>query len=311
MKASHLSAVAVAQSRQSERRIARSALVGAGLVAIYTAMISGADGITKLIAGGYAAPQLFALSSALVILVALAEGRRRGESLRLRRGRGEMALRSLFTVLAAIGYFQAFRLLPFADVFLFIGLVPLIAAAMSGPVLDEPLRPAAWTALAFGAGGILFLLPEGRLALDPGHLWALFGTVTGTASMVLARRIARMERVPLAQVFWPNLALMLTMGLALPFVWQPMALMDLVWVAGYALLLFGARYVSAEALRLLPAYVATPLMNLQFVWMVLIGWFAFGELPGMGTVLGVAMVVGSGFWLVADEALPSRRLARA
>ncbi|NDV50869.1 MULTISPECIES: DMT family transporter [unclassified Salipiger] len=290
----------------------RAALAGAALVALYTALIAAADGITKLIAGSYAAPQFLAVSSALVLLFALGAARRQG-ALRTALGvqsRGTMALRSLLTVLAAIGFFQAFRLLPFADVFLFIGLMPLIAAALSGVALDEPVRPAAWLALALGASGLLALMPEGRAGGNAGHVWALLGAVSGTASMVAARAIARRERKPLAQVFWPNLALALVMGMALPFVWQPMPLADWLWVAGYALFLFGARFVSVEALRLLPAYVATPLMNLQFVWMVGIGVFCFGELPGVGASLGAALVIGSGLWLVADEALPARRRLR-
>ncbi len=290
----------------------RGALTGAALVALYTALIAAADGITKLIATGYAAPQFFALSSGMVLAFSLGAALRQGPP-RAALGvasRGIMALRALLTVLAAVGFFQAFRLLPFADVFLFIGLMPLIAAALSGAALGEPVRPAAWLALGAGACGILFLMPEGRAGLDAGHLWALLAAVSGTGSMVAARAIARRERKPLAQVFWPNLALALVMGVALPFVWQPMPLVDWLWVAGYALFLFGARYVSVEALRLLPAYVATPLMNLQFVWMVGIGFFGFGELPGPGAILGAALVIGSGLWLVADEALPGQRVRR-
>ncbi|APX25175.1 MAG: EamA/RhaT family transporter [Rhodobacteraceae bacterium] len=288
----------------------RAALTGAALVALYTGAIAAADGITKLIAGGYAAPQLFALSSGLVIALSLLAARGQGAGLST-RSPGTMAVRAVLTVCAAIGFFQAFRLLPFADVFVFIALMPLIAAALSGPVLGERVRPATWTALLLGAGGVLCLMPAGRLSLDAGHLWALFAALTGTGSMVAARRIARIERVPLAQVFWPNLAVMLVMAAALPFVWTPMPLADLGWVAGYAVFLFAARWLSVEALRLLPAYVATPLMNLQFVWMVAIGWWGFGELPTAGTLVGVMLVVGSGMWLIFDEALPGRRMARA
>ncbi|MFT4961108.1 MAG: hypothetical protein ACI92Z_002194, partial [Paracoccaceae bacterium] len=45
----------------------RAATLGAGLVVIYTALISSADAITKFIAGGYAAPQLFCLSGLIVM----------------------------------------------------------------------------------------------------------------------------------------------------------------------------------------------------------------------------------------------------
>lgn len=281
--------------------------LGAALVVASTGMMAAADGITKFIAGGYAAPQLFVLSSALIVAFSLGAERvtRQGGSLRV-RSKTVMAVRTALTIVASIAFFQAFRLLPFADVFLFIALVPLIAAALSGPILNEAPRPQAWLALAIGAGGVLFLMPGGFGGMQTGHLWALLAALTGTGSMLAARVIAKVERVPLAQVFWPNLGLMAAMAIALPFVWKPMTLTDLSWVFAYAIALFAARYVVAEALRLLSAYVATPLMNLQFVWMVLIGMVAFGEIPSMATIFGATLVIGSGLWLVIDETIATR-----
>ncbi|MFZ5961578.1 DMT family transporter [Thalassococcus sp. BH17M4-6] len=295
--------------------LASTPLIGAGLVALYTLTISAADGITKLIAGGYAAPQLFALSAALVLLLTLGANRLGGQGavaaggLRTTCPRA-MALRAALTVLACIGFFQAFRLLPFADVFLFIGLMPVIAATLSGPTLGEPLRPSALLGLALGVLGIWCLMPAGLSAAQAGHAWALMAAVTGTGSMLCARYIGRYERNALAQVFYPNLAIFAVMALALPFVWRPMPLADLAWVAGYALCLFAARWLVTVALRLLPAYVATPLMNLQFVWMVVIGYAAFGEVPGAGTITGVTLVIASGLWLVMDDWLPRRAQAQ-
>jgi S-adenosylmethionine uptake transporter len=294
----------------------RLALTGAGagaaLIVVYTGMMAAADGITKFIAGGYAAPQLFVLSSALVMAFALAgaKAHSQGAGLRIRSKRA-MLVRSVLTVVASVAFFQAFRLLPFADVFLFIGLIPLFAAALSGPVLNEQPRPLAWAALGLGAGGILFLMPVGLSGAQAGHGWALLAALSGCGSMLTARLIARVERAPLAQVFWPNAALLVTMAMALPFVWKPMSVTDLAWVTAYAAALFTARYVVAEALRLLPAYVATPLMNLQFVWMVVIGLLAFGEIPTLGTWAGVVLVVGSGFWLVFEESFGRPRIIPA
>lgn len=277
-------------------------ILGAGLIILYTGMMAGADGITKLIAAGFEAPQLFAISALIVtgfcLCVAGSKGQGNGLNLKSKKA---MALRSVLTVIASIAFFQAFRLLPFADVFLFIALIPLIAATMSGPILGESPSPMAWAALLLGAGGVLFLMPGGISGAQLGHAWALIAAVTGTASMLAARAIAKVERAPLAQVFWPNVALMLCMGAALPFVWKPMGVEDLVWITVYAAFLFGARYVLAEALRLLPAFIATPLMNLQFVWMIAIGYVGFNEVPGVGTILGVMLVVASGLWLVIEQ----------
>ncbi|WP_425070809.1 DMT family transporter [Sagittula sp. S175] len=278
--------------------------VGAVLVVVYTGMMAAADGITKFIAGSYAAPQLFVLSSLLVVLFSMGAAKMQGQGMRAGltvRCKMVMFVRAVLTVVASVGYFMAFRLLQFADVFLFIALIPLLAAVMSGPILGESPRPSAWLALAAGACGVMFLMPGGLAGMQAGHAWALLAALSGTGSFLAARVIAKVERVPLAQVFWPNLALMVAMAVALPFVWKPMDMSDLLWVAVYAAALFGARYVVAEALRLLPAYVATPLMNLQFVWMVVIGVVAFGEVPAMGTLVGVTLVIASGAWLVLEE----------
>lgn len=281
------------------------ALTGTALVVAYTALISSADAITKLIAGGYAAPQLYCLSGLIVLGLAVLADRHRSQRLGLRTCCPKaMALRSGATVLAAVAFFYAFRHLPFAEVFLFIALMPLLAGLMSGPVLGEHVRPTAWVALMAGFIGVFCLFPGGFATVDIGHGYALAAAVFGTFSMVMARYIGRHESNSLAQVFFPNLALCMTMALALPFVWQPMPLIDLFWVTAYAVLLFGARWLLVVSLRLLAAYAVTPLMNLQFIWMVLIGAAVFGEIPGTGTYLGAAIVIGSGLYLVWDQFAP-------
>jgi len=279
--------------------------MGAGLTVVYTALISSADAITKMFAASYAAPQLFALSGAIVALLALVCNRAgpnpRGVATRCPRA---MALRSAATVLGAGAFFYAFRLLPFAEVFLFIAMIPLITALLSGPILGEAVRPQAWGAVMLGIVGLLCLAPDGLQALSLGHAVALAAVLLGTISMMASRYIGTRDGNLLAQVFWPNLALAAVSACALPFVWAPMELVDLGWACAYAALLFGARWVLVAAFRALPAYVITPLMNLQFLWMVAIGAAVFGEVPGAAIYLGAALVISAGAWLIYDQAFP-------
>lgn len=283
-------------------------VTGATLVMVYTALISSADGITKLLAGGYAAPQLYAVSGGLVVLFCVLANRAKPAPGGLGTTRPyAMALRSVATVIAGVSFFYAFRLLPFAEVFIFIGLMPLVAGLMSGPILQERVALRVWIALGAGFIGVLCLFPEGLHAVTFGHAVALLACVSGTFSMVLARYVGRYERNSLALVFYPNLLNMIVMAAVLPFVFKPMPLTDLGLAVAYAALLFGARWLLVVALRLLPAYTATPLMNLQFVWMVLIGAAFFGEVPGSHIYLGALIVVGSGLYLVYDQFAPRRQ----
>lgn len=290
------------------RAASGAALSGVLLTAVYTLLISGADAITKLFAASYAAPQLFALSGGLVALFSLVANRDRRGNWRgvCTRCPRAMAIRAVATVAGTVAFFHAFRLLPFAEVFLFIAIIPLIAALMSGPILGETVRPAAWAALALAALGVAFLFPSGLRDIGPGHGVALLAVVLGTVSMIASRYIGQRDDNLLAQVFYPNLALMAVMAVALPFVFVPMGAADLVLAVVYAVLLFGARWLLVGALFLLPAHVVTPLMNLQFLWMVAIGIVVFGERPGPTVYLGAAIIIAAGVWLVRDEARPRR-----
>ncbi|MEM7597248.1 MAG: DMT family transporter [Pseudomonadota bacterium] len=290
-------------SSGSRSQAARVAIVtGVVLTAVYTLLISSADAITKLFAASYAAPQLYALSGGLVAVMSLLANRRGGvwHGMTTTCPRA-MAVRVVSTLGATVAFYYAFALLPFAEVFLFIAMIPLFAALLSGPVLKEPVRPQVWLALACGSVGVLCLFPAGVSSVTLGHALALVAVVLGTVSMVASRYIGVRDSNILAQVFYPNLALMVVMAAALPFAFKPMALVDLGWVALYAVALFGARWVLVAALRMLPAYVVTPLMNLQFLWMVVIGAVAFGEVPGIGVYLGAAIIIGAGCWLVWDQ----------
>jgi drug/metabolite transporter (DMT)-like permease len=284
---------------------ARPVAVGVVLTVLYTLLITGADAITKAFALSYAAPQLFALSGAVVVALSALGSRLSGDQRGLStHAPWAMAVRSVATVAGALAFYHAFRLLPFAEVFLFIALVPIFAGILSGPVLSEPVRPHAWGGLALASLGVVALFPAGLSSIGIGHVVALSAALLGTVSMLAARYICRVEGNLLAQVFYPNAALMIVMACALPFVFQPMPLHDLGWALAYGVILFGARWVLVGAMRCMPAYVVTPLMNLQFLWMVLFGAVVFGETPAASVYWGAGLMVAASAWLMIDQLRP-------
>ena len=122
--------------------ISRPAMIGTALVVVYTLMISSADAITKLIATGYAAPQLFAASGFLVVALSWGAARIKGEGQSLRTACPRaMALRAGLTVIGSVAFFYAFRLLPLAEVFVFIGMMPIFAGLFSAPTARPVTQP--------------------------------------------------------------------------------------------------------------------------------------------------------------------------
>lgn len=296
----------------------RASLSG-GILLLLAATIATtlADGVVKDLASRLQAPQVFFLSGALMAglsVLAAQTGRGLGVVVQgcLRTQRpGLLALRSLATVVAAWGFFYALAQIRLAEVFLFIGLMPLMSAFLSRAILGEGVGPAAWIGMAMGLAGLMMLFPGGVSDISLGHLAGLVGAGAGTVSLVLSRLMARHEANTLVQVFYPNLALAVSALLVLPAFWLPMSLADLALILGYSGLLFLARWGMVLVMRRLPAPVALPLMNIQFVWMVIVGLVFFGERPDALTLSGATLVMLAGVVAVSQQARVNRLAARA
>ena len=86
-----------------------------------------------------------------------------------------------------------------------------------------------------------------------------------------------------------------------PFVWVPISISQAASAIFCGVALFAARYVLALAMQVLPAHAATTMMNLQFVWMTLIGFVIFSEIPEANTILGALVIAGASIALVYEE----------
>ena len=269
-------------------------IVGVALVVLYTLISAISDAAAKFISLDFAAPQLFALSGALVALFSFIGAARKGNLQELRTKQPwAMFHRSVMTVASACLFFYAFRELPLAEVFIFVGMMPIMAALLTPFILKEQVPRSAWLILLCGFLGVVCLFPEGIASISTGHLVALLASLTGVISMVIARLVGKRENKPFALVFYPHLFMFLVMGAALPFVFQPMTMTELAIAGLYSLSLFIGRFVLVRALSLAPTHVVMPVMNLQFLWVVGLGATVFAERPTPNIWLGTTIVIAS------------------
>lgn len=284
-----------------------STIVGLALVFLYCFLATLADGLTKSVAQSFSAAQMFFFSGIIGALLAsiqvIMNAPNTGFVPRTPR---LLAFRSALFVISCVSYFYAFKWLAFAEVFGFIALVPLFAGVFSGPILNEPVRPTHWFALLAGSVGILVMYPQGLTSWTFGNWAAVLGAVSGALSMVMARLISRVEENSVLQVLYPNLAIASVMVLFLPFVWKPMNPSSMAMVAAYGVLLFAARWVLVLALTRLKAYVATPLINIQFAFMLTGGYLVFGEIPSMSLIVGACLIIASGLYLLYAQHVVQR-----
>jgi len=213
---------------------------------------------------------------------------------------GWVAFRTLAAVIATMCAFYAFSVLPLAEVYAILFATPLLITVLAIPLLGEKVRLRRGLAVLFGLAGIIVVLQPGQTSLTLGHLAALTAAIGGAVASVIVRRIGAEER-SVVLLLYPMVANFVVMGAALPFVYQPMPLPDLGRMALTAVLAFAAMTCMIRAYRLAEAALVAPMQYSQIIWALVFGALLFNETPSGRTLVGAAMVIASGLYIVFRE----------
>ncbi len=214
------------------------------------------------------------------------------------------ALRTLASVVTTSSAFYAFSVLPLAQTYAIIFAAPLLITILAIPMLGETVGWRRSLAVTVGLVGVLVVLRPGSTALSAGHLAALAAAVFSAIAAVIVRKIGNDERSAVL-LLYPMMANFLIMGLAMPFVYQPMSPTHLGGFALIAVLGFGGALCHIAAYRAGSAVVVAPMQYSQILWAVVYGVIFFSETPDLHTAIGAAIIIASGVYVVFREERPN------
>ncbi len=210
-------------------------------------------------------------------------------------------VRAVIGVAATSAWFSALHMIPLAEAITLNFTVSLWMIPVAIFMLGERVGARRWIATLTGFAGVLIVLRPGAETIAAGGLLAIFSALLFAVSMALVRYLSRTES-PLAIVFYVNVIMTpLSLPPALWF-WTGPTAEQLVWLCGIGVVLTVAHFSMARALSLMEATAIVPLDFTRLPFAVLIGWFAFGELPGPWTWAGAAVIVASAVYLSRREA---------
>ena len=219
----------------------------------------------------------------------------RTRRLRLQLGRSALLL------MATIAFFGALRYLPLAEGSAVSFLAPIVAVALSWPILRERATRARITAAVVCFTGILVIVRPGSAVLHPAVLLLLVTAVTNGLYSLYTRKLR--DDSPYATLFYSALVGAVGLTIAVPFLLEATtltlhdgALLLLTGVlAGLGHGLLTAAYSRA------PATLLAPFTYLQMVWATLFGYVIFGQHPDRWSALGMAAIIASGVVLALWE----------
>jgi drug/metabolite transporter (DMT)-like permease len=274
--------------------------IQAMLVAVV--LFSVMDTAMKLLAQAFPPMQVAALRSLSSLPLVCAYVAWRGGFASILRVRWPLHwLRAVIGVVMLALFAYGLKTLSLAEAYTIFFIGPILITALSVFVLKEKVNAARWVAIAVGMAGVLVVLrPSGDGFLTLGGLAVLVSAVCYAVSAVTGRILARSERSE-HMVFW--LMLMMALGatvLAAP-AWVPVPASQLPLIGVLAVSGFLAQLALTEAFSHGEASVVAPFEYTALAWGVGIDWLLWKTLPDQYTLIGAAIIIGSGLYLIRHE----------
>lgn len=286
----------------------RNRLIGIGLISITFLCFSLLDGGAKWLVRALPVVEVVWLRFLIQVLLggALLVPRQGMALLRTRRPRLQFLRAALLAVMTAMN-FWALQYLQLAETSSIMFSTPILIALFAAPMLGETLDRARWMAILAGFAGVLIIIRPGMQGFHPALLLCLMNALLYAMFNLLTRRLAAYDSPETSQFLS---ALGATLALT-PFAlaaWQTPA-SALEWSVAFLMGLFGGlgHYGLALAHRYAPASVLAPFLYQQILYMMILGYVIFGDVPNPAVLIGAAVVIASGLYLLWREQRKSRQ----
>jgi drug/metabolite transporter (DMT)-like permease len=233
---------------------------------------------------------------------------------------GGHVLRGLMGGCGMFAGFMALSFLPLSDAVAIGYASPLMTVVLAAVILKETVRAYRWTAVAIGFAGVLImLLPHldlAALARGPaggpavGVLFSLLAACCAAGATVQVRRLTATEKTG-AIVFYFSL---LTTALGLATIalgwrmpgWSDVGLLVVTGVLGGI-----GQILLTQSYRYADASLVAPFEYTTMIWALLIGWFAFGQMPQGSVIAGGLIVAAAGLFVLWRESRLGLKRAKA
>jgi drug/metabolite transporter (DMT)-like permease len=194
----------------------------------------------------------------------------------------------------------AFSMMPLASATAINFSAPLFATLASLVFLKEPVGPPRWMALIVGFLGVLIVTNPGSETFQIGALFALgnallFGTVTAGVRGMTQTESAKtltMYQLLLLTIFY---------GATLPFAFIVPKWSDLPLIFANGVTNMLGQYWWTRSIHLAPTSAVVPFQYLSLLWAMIFGFALWGDVPTASLLVGSAIVVGSGLFLLWHE----------
>ena len=208
--------------------------------------------------------------------------------------------RSLFNIGAMLMFFYALSITEVGHVTALGFSAPIFAAVLSVVVLGERFRVRRWAAIGMGVVGMLVIVRPGLIPFELGPALVIASALCWAIVLTFIKVMSRTES-SLTIVAYMNIFLAVyALGPAIwVWVWPPWE----GWLLMVAIAIVGtcAQICVSQSLKETEQTLVMPFDFLRLIWVAVIGFWVFGEVPDRFVWAGGAIIFASGFYLAYRE----------
>lgn len=306
--------------------MARSQALTGILFAIGGTLIFSVNDVSiKFLSDGYALHQVILIRAfvAMAFILVVIGWSERGFA-QLVTGRARMHLvRVVIVMISNVTYFVGLASMPLADAVAVAYVSPIMITLMSIVFLGEKVGPRRWAAVIIGMIGVIVMLRPGMGVIQPAALLVLISAVMYAAGNLLVRHMGGTESAMTLSFYVQAGFIVVSLGMGLwvgdghlatedglwaflfrPWIWPPLHDWPVFLATGLSVGIGGM--MVTQAYRTTEAGLIAPFEYVGMPLAILWGLIVFGTFPDAVSWLGIALICGSGLYVIWRETVRKR-----
>jgi len=276
---------------------------------VYSAMVSGMHICVRLVSEGLPPFEIAFFRNLFGLVVVLPWFVQLGLAPLKTKRFGLLATRGTLNTIIMLGFFTAISITPLAEVTALSFTAPIYATLFAIFWFREKIGMRRWAAILVGFIGIFVILRPGFQTISPGHMLVMGSALGWGICLIIIKDLGRTESAVTITTYMSLVMAPLSLIPAL-FVWVTPNLEQLAW-----LLLLGTfgglgQLAMSQSLRLADTHVVTPFDFSRLLFVSVLAYFLFGQIPDIYVWIGGTMIFGSIAFITYREHQLKQRIMR-
>jgi len=222
--------------------------------------------------------------------------------------RGLQLMRGVALLGSSLFFITGLSFLPIAEASATGFVAPLFVTALSIFFLGERVGVRRWLATAVGLIGVLIILRPGSGAFHPAAFFPIVSALAWACTLIMTRMMSGKDRA-ITTMTYSSIAGVCILSMLVPFVWVAPSWHDILFGIFIGIASTAGQWIVVLAFRYADASVLAPFSYTQLLWVSLLGFAIFGEIPDIWTVTGAVFIVASGLYTAHRERIRHLQLS--